>query len=63
VVKASRLVGAFLVSALVASGCESILGIKDRKVGEGTVPGLDASGKTFKRHFSFSEGQPHQKVR
>ena len=39
----SRWLGACLALALAASGCESILGIKDRKVSDGAVFGLDAS--------------------
>jgi hypothetical protein len=37
------LLGAYLALALAASGCEAILGIKDRAVGDGSVLGLDAS--------------------
>jgi GON domain/Putative metal-binding motif len=43
VVSTPRSLGAFLVLALAASGCEWLAGINDRKVSDGSVLGRDAS--------------------
>jgi len=42
-VSTPRSLGAFLVLALAASGCEWVAGIKDRKVSDGSVLGRDAN--------------------